>query len=355
MRSGARVARIGLAGLVALCAAALLTRAFRAVDLRATLRAVLDVGPLAPLALVPFIASMALDAAGMRLLLRPLGRSVSLGRMLPIRIATEALHATAPAGFVVADSATASLLDTQCGVPVEEGAVLAVARKWLVMRSHAAYIGLGAACGAAVLTSVSVRFLGGGWLPWAVCASSVMPLSLSLGLGTGFRGRPALGGLHAAVARLPWRALQERVSRWRDGAVAVDAHLARIGAARSITWLAATSFFACWLLEALETALIVRLVGGPLDLTIAMAAEVGISLVRSIGNVAPAGLGVQEASYVTVLPAMGVHADTAAAFMLLKRAKELVWIAIGYSLLGAMRRSGSEVGPCARAGELVKI
>jgi uncharacterized membrane protein YbhN (UPF0104 family) len=353
MRSGARVVRVGLVGLVALCAAALLARAFRAVDLRATLRAVMDVGPSAPLALLPFMVAMVLDAAGIRLILRPLGHSVSLGRLLPIRIATEALHVTAPAGFVVADSATASLLDTQCGVPVGEGAVLAVARKWLVMRAHAAYIALGAVCGATVLTGVSVRFLGGRWLPWAVCGSALIPLSLSLGLGAGFRGRSALARLLAAVGRIPVRGIRQHVSQWRAGALAVDGQLARIGAARSASWLAAAAFFACWLLESLETAVIVRLVGGPLDLAVAMAAEVGISLVRSIGNVAPAGLGVQEASYVTLLPAMGVPMDTAAAFMLLKRGKELAWIAIGYSLLGAMRRS--ETVRCARAGELAKI
>ena len=66
-------------------------------------------------------------------------------RLLPIRVASEALHLTAPAGFVVADSATAALLDTRCGVPMAEGAVIAIARKWLVTRAHAAYIVLGAA------------------------------------------------------------------------------------------------------------------------------------------------------------------------------------------------------------------
>src|SRR5258708_38167759 len=98
MRSrGAGFVRIGLIGLVALCAAALLARTLRSVDVRATLRAVGDVGVLAPLALVPFLAAMVLDSAGMAVLLRLLGRSVPFGRLLSIRIATEALHVTAPA------------------------------------------------------------------------------------------------------------------------------------------------------------------------------------------------------------------------------------------------------------------
>ena len=36
--------------------------------------------------------------------------------------------------------------------------------------------------------------------------------------------------------------------------------------------------------------------------------------------------------------ALGVPAPTTAAFVLLKRGKELVWIAGGYTLLAAMRR-----------------
>jgi hypothetical protein len=326
---------------VAFAAGALLLKAFAGIDAAAAWRAATSAGRWAPLVLVPFVVAMALDATGIRVLLATLGRRVPLARLLPIRIATEALHLTAPGGFVVADSATAALLEARCDVPLAEGAVLAIARKWLVMRAHAAYILLGAACGAAALTGVSGRLLGGRWLAWAVAASALAPLSLSLALGMGFRGQPALLRLQGALGRLPWRAVRERVAGWRCGAIAVDDHLARVGAAGAATWLATATYFACWLIEAFETALILRLVGGPLDLGLAMAVEVGVSLVRSIGNVAPAGLGVQDAGYAVLFEALGVPAPTTAAFVLLKRGKEVVWIAAGYALLATMRRPAS--------------
>ncbi|HLK37376.1 MAG TPA: lysylphosphatidylglycerol synthase domain-containing protein [Polyangiaceae bacterium] len=346
-----RTARVGLTPVLALGAAILLARAFRVVDGGATWAALASAGPCAPLALLPFVLAMTTDAAGMLLLLRVLGHEVSLRRLVPIRIATEALHLTAPAGFVVADTATASLLDAQCGVPIGQGAVLAIARKWLVMRAHAAYIAGGVVWGASMLAAVSQRCLGGPWLPWVVGACALAPLALSLGLGSGFRGRPALVRLQTAVARLGWGALSARVARCRASAAAVDGHLAKVGADRASTWAASAAFLACWVLESAETAVIVRLVGGPFDLRLAMAAEIGISMIRSVGNVAPAGLGFQEASYITLLPAMGLPAPIAAAFVLLKRAKELAWIAVGYGLLGAMRRGGSR---SARAAGLVQ-
>jgi uncharacterized membrane protein YbhN (UPF0104 family) len=336
--SGSPAIRTVCAIAVATAAGALLLRAFAGIDVAAAWRATAAAGRWAPLALAPFAVGMTLDATGIRTLLRALGRNVPLGRLVAIRVATEALHLTAPAGFVVADSATAALLDARCGVPVAEGAVLAIARKWLVTRSHAAYILLGAASGAAALAGVSGRVLGSRWLPWTVAASALAPLAISIALGAGFRGQPALLRLQRALGSLPWEAVRERVSRWRCGAVAVDGHLARIGAARAATRRATLAYFGSWLIEAAETALILRLVGGPLDLGVAMAAEVGVSLVRSIGNVAPAGLGVQDAGYAVLFQALGVPAPTTAAFVLLKRGKELVWIAVGYALLAAMRR-----------------
>jgi uncharacterized membrane protein YbhN (UPF0104 family) len=49
----------------------------------------------------------------------------------------------------------------------------------------------------------------------------------------------------------------------------------------------------------------------------------------------PAGLGVQDVSYLAFLRALGVPdaLNVAAAFLLLKRAKECFWAAVGYAIL----------------------
>jgi uncharacterized membrane protein YbhN (UPF0104 family) len=160
-----------------------------------------------------------------------------------------------------------------------------------------------------------------------------------MGLGAGFRGRSALAYVQEKLERVPWPALRARAKRWGAGAVAVDTDLARVGAARSANWRVTAAFFACWILESLETTLILWLVGGPLDLSLALGVEGAISLARSLGNLAPAGFGVQEAGYATLLTGAGMAVDSAAAFVLLKRCKEIVWIAAGYALLAALRVS----------------
>jgi uncharacterized membrane protein YbhN (UPF0104 family) len=113
--------------------------------------------------------------------------------------------------------------------------------------------------------------------------------------------------------------------------------MTRVGSARSATRWATAAFCVCWLTEALETALLLWMLGGAFDLRVALAVETGASLVRSIGNVAPAGLGMQEAGYATLLTATGTGVDSAAAFVLLKRCKELLWIGAGYGLLVLQR------------------
>jgi uncharacterized membrane protein YbhN (UPF0104 family) len=179
-----------------------------------------------------------------------------------------------------------------------------------------------------------------------------VPLTLSVALGLGLREGSVFVHLQKVAAKLPWPALHKHAARWRDSAVAVDAQLASVGRARGSAWLATAAFLGAWLFEALDTAVVVRLVGGPPSFVFALASEVGISMLRSLGNVAPAGLGVQDAGYATLLPAMGMSPDAAAAFVLVKRGKELVCIAFGYALLAVLRRP--EARPASSGLEAVR-
>lgn len=333
-----RAVHSAVAAAVLMAAVALLAHALAGVDARVMGRAVLRMGPAAGLAFLPWLGGMTMDAMGMRFVLVAMGRRVRLASLVLIRVATEALHMTAPAGFLVSDSMAASLLAAREGVPLGGGAVLAVGRKWLVTRAHAAYILLGASLGSAALGAISRRDLGGVWLAPAIAASALLPLGLSLGLGAGFRGHEPLARLQSALTKLPWDSVRRRMAVWQAYASAGDASLRRVGAAREATWSATACFFCCWLFEAIDTVVILRLLGVPLDLGFAMGAEVAVSMLRSAGNVLPAGLGVQDAGYATLLPAMGVAPDAAAAFVLVKRGKELVWIAAGYALLVLLRR-----------------
>jgi uncharacterized membrane protein YbhN (UPF0104 family) len=294
-------------------------------------------GPFVLLALMPFAASMSIDACGTAVLLRSLGHRTTAWQVLPVRLASEALHITIPAGVIASDTAAAALLDTRCDVPVRDGIVASIARRWLVMRAHTGYMLLGVALGFSTLSGLSQRLLGRAGLPWIVLASAFVPLALSAAVSAGLLGRSAFANLHAALARVPSR----RFSRWlaaqRHQATATDTQVARLRGSRSATTTATLTFLGGWCFETLESALLLHLVGAPVPLTAVFAIEAGLSLVRSAAVIAPSGLGVVDLGYATVLPLLGADAGAAPAFVLLKRAKEAVWVLAGYAVLAALR------------------
>ncbi|MDP9001027.1 MAG: flippase-like domain-containing protein, partial [Myxococcota bacterium] len=280
---------------------------------------------------------MTLDAYGTVLLLRVLRNRVTVAQMLPVRIACEALHLSVPGGFVVSDTATAVLLEARCEVPLRDGLVASIARKWLVMRAHAAYIALAALVGFSALANLAIGPVAVGRLPWIVLVSAPVPLGASWMVGAGLLGRSTFATLHALLLRLPSRRLGSWLKARRTEAVTTDAQVARLHAAGPATAIATLAFLGCWCVEALETALLLRLVGIVIPLGAIMAVEAGLSLLRSIVVFAPSGLGVTDLGYATLLPMLGGAPATAAAFVLLKRTKELVWVMAGYAILSFLR------------------
>jgi len=332
--------KVALQVACAVAAVAIVARLVGRADAVATWRAVIGAGPWVLLAVGPFAVGMAADAWGTAALLRALGHRTTLAQMLPVRLAGEALHVTMPAGFLAADGAAAMLLESRHGIPARDGVVAAVARKWLVMRSHAGYIAAGTLAGFAALAALSRDLVGSSALPWIVLASALVPLALSEGTRAALLGRSTLARLHATLARLPSRRLVRWLESRRPGIEATDAQIARLRVAGHATAVATLAFLASWCCEALETALLLRLVGAEVELTSVFAVEAGLSMVRSLVVLAPSGLGVVDLGYATMFLGLGASPASASAFVLLKRGKEAAWVAVGFVLLAVLRRPG---------------
>jgi len=260
------------------------------------------------------------------------------------------VHLSLPGGAVVADSMTPFFLDRHAGVPLAAGAVGVGGRKWLLMRAHALYIVIGSIVAWSALATCSPHVLVGTWLPWLVLASAAVPLALSAGMTGALAGGQRVARLHTLLSRAP---LARRWLRESGGSfVRADGHieaLTRRGGPR--VQRATALYLAAWMVEALETLLLLRLVGahvGPAD---ALALEVGLSLVRSAALFAPAGLGVQDLGYLTFLSALGVPDAGAvgAAFVLLKRGKELAWVTAGYATMALLRGRSALSAPSTAA------
>ncbi len=337
---------------------AFLVRSLVSADLPRAFALIGKAGPSIALVLLPFLVSMLLDTTAWRRMFALLRRDVPFVRLLVVRLTAEAVSMSLPAGAVFAESLNPVLLRSRCGVPVAESLVTTTAKRWLVMRAQVVHIVLSVTLGFGILSRASVSLIGMRGLPFIVLASALLPLFLSTLLSSMLGGGALVLRARAQLRRVPIARLRAWLDRRHDGFAAADARFGEIGAHTHATILGPTLLvFAAWLMEVVDTMLILLVLGTRVGFTEVLAFEATLGLVRSLAFFAPSGLGVQDLGYMAFFRAFGVPdaAALGAAFVLVKRAKELVWIVVGYALLFVERRVPPvALGPIAVAEEGVK-
>jgi uncharacterized protein (TIRG00374 family) len=96
-------------------------------------------------------------------------------------------------------------------------------------------------------------------------------------------------------------------------------------------------FFVGWLVGVVQALLILHSLGLPGSLGTATIIEALWSGVRFATFFVPASLGPLEGTNAAAFPALGYHASAGLAFTLVRRASQVVWIAVGVVVLLAMR------------------
>lgn len=322
-------------------AAGLVLHLIAAADGRRLLALLSSMGPKAVLALLPFAAGMAIDTVGWRLLLGELGYPLRIRSLLRVRFGTESLALSLPAGALAAEVAKPLLLWRRHGVPLATGTASVTAKKALVISANAVYMATGLLLGR--------RFIAGVARTLPPAASHAFPLVLGLGvlltMASGGLLLAALANgafverLTRTLARIPIARLRRWLHARAAGIMAVDAAAQGlfIGSRRTRrrVALAFVLFQAQWFVEALDTFVVARLCHLRVDFSSTLAFECASSFVRSVAFFLPGGLGIADFAQVLFVQASG-SADAAtvgAAFLLLKRLKEVFWIVTGLSFL----------------------
>lgn len=327
---------------------------FREIDLAAVAARVSAIGVTgALLALAPALGVAILDTLGLQRVLAMFGAAHGFAALLRIRLAAEAVAQTLPAGVVFGESLRVALLG-RGGRGLDVAVAGTVARKYLLMTSQAAVVVLAVALGGEALEALSTRgaALGfGGTVVLALVGLGIFTAALTSRLLLS-RGQVA-----RRVRRLLAWCRGHREPRGGEPSSATDRRLEWFFGRGLRDELRVTVPFAgTWLLESLETWLLLWLVGVPLDLQTVLVLEVVASLLRMAVFVLPGGIGVQDAGYVLLLGALGVPDATerGAAFVVLKRSKELAYAAVGYAALALEQRvlRVSWLAPARAAGPL---
>ena len=302
-------------------------------DLAAAWGRIEAIGPIALLVVVPFPFALAMDAWAWKGLLAALGRKASWWTLFVIRIGTEAVTNSAPAGAMWADAISPLLVAKRSGVPAVDVFAASTAKRWTVVRMHGGYVALCTALGASSVLHASRVLLGSDVLLVSVFAASAGLVLLSIAIeALASRGQVA-GRISSVLGRF------ERVEAWietrRHHFARADVQLARLSKDKRAGAHAAWRMLGLWVFEGLESYVILRLLGAPLGVIEVLSFDAALSVVRSSAMFAPAGIGVQDVGYLAILQAYGVPdaASLGPAFIVLKRLKEAFWIAIGFAIL----------------------
>ena len=299
-----------------------------------------SIGAPALLVALPWLLAMSCQAVGYGQILGVLHRSASFPRLLSVLVSAEAVLMSFPAGQAIAESlnplpARASLRRALAGGAGgrrrQEGA-----HRLHQRALHGRRAGRGWGVAATSLAGAPRR----AGLPLAGRGRRRRAPRRGVGLGP----RALLGVGRVAVARRapphPQRPLAPLARRAAAGFTATDRQFVALSKAGAGTLVAATAaFLGCWLVEGAEALVILRLLRVDVSYGEVLAFEVVVSLLRNLAFMVPAGIGVQDASYVAFFGAFGVpDAPTlGVAFVLIKRAKELLWIAVGLLLFVVLR------------------
>lgn len=330
--------RTWLPRVIALAGVALFVRALRGSDLGATLAIVGARGPLLLLGLLPFAVQMGLSAAAWGRILAMLRHPVSWARLLAVSVAAEAMLMSIPGGTAVAESFKPWMLLRDEGVPVGSSTASVAAKKTLLAFAQALYLLIALFAGAPLLVAISPAVLGREGLLALVCAAAVAMALVGAGLTLFFGSGVVAQRVRGALGAVPIAALRGWLEARRSAFTEADFALLRLRRLRPHRMLPSlVLLLAAWLVEAVETWLILRLLGVALSPQAALVTEATVVLLRHVAFFVPSGLGVQDAGYLAFLDALGVPRPAATAFILVKRAKELSWIAAGYLLLFAAR------------------
>jgi uncharacterized membrane protein YbhN (UPF0104 family) len=267
------------------------------------------------------------DTAAWKLILAEPEKSISFSRLYQIHLAGESMYRFIPAGMVVGEASKVYLLTKQSRYNGSEAVSSLVIRKLLMGLSQGLYIGVGVLAG----VLLAQKF---GQLELLLSAVSLGVIVVFASLWIKLSHGELFGWLFRLLLRMP--VLGARVVNNKLFFERTDSELKSFLAENKRRGILAFLLFFCgWLTEAFETYLIIVVLGMKILPYQVMIFEPVVSLVRSLAFFVPAGLGIMDSGYVSAFGSVGIVSvvTAGAAFIIIKRSKELFWILIGLFLL----------------------
>lgn len=297
---------------------------FRQVDPRSIAEHFKKLGGYLPLVLIPYFGVYLSDTMGWRLSFgrRGPGR-VDYLRLVQIRWCGESLNNLIPSAYVGGEALKIFLL-RQRGVNVAEATAAAVVSK-------------------CVQTLAQILFVAGASIAFSHLLPTDSPVRHglrvvtvgSLAVAAGMLWIQATGVFRVLMKAGAWTGLAKRLTPERQSKLReIDATIS--GFYRSEPrWLIGSLLFYLggWLGDTLEIWLFAALLGTPISWFQALSIEAFVGVAKILGMFIPGAMGIQESGIVFLGRAAGLGEPLCLSYAVFRRLRELLFIAVGFSLL----------------------
>ena len=282
---------------------------------------------------VPMSVVMLFDTLGWRYAFRR--DRVPFTVLLTTRLAGEAFNIVTPTAALGGEVVKAWLLRDRS--PLDESVPSVIVAKTTITIAQGLFLLLGVALAALTLAGSAILAA----MEWLV-GLEVLALAVFILMQT----RGLVGWSARVLARLGIRGLAAGGTVTR-----VDEALAEFYRREPRRLALSIAFhLVAWLLGSLEAWLILWFLGVEVSLATATVIEAFGTGIRFATFLVPASLGVQEGGYAVTFLALGLGTADGVAFGLVRRIRELFWVAIGLLVFALVRRGPLVAAPSAQPG-----
>ena len=309
---------------------------FSQVDLHAAIGRISKIGVSSVLILVPYLALHLIETfTWMKLFPRSI-TAIPFFKLLKIQIITETVSMTLPAGVAVGEPLRPFLCYRFLKIPLPAGVASVAIRKLMLGVAQGLYTLIGAIAGFSLLQKASLQMLGFEGLGYIMAATgSAVFLSFLLLLMLLLNGKAA-HNLHGFLMRIPFKRIKTWLTAKESGFYDTDQELKSYkGTFTGRLFMVLLFYILAWFTLAIESYIILTLLGVPISFVQVLAIDTSITILRGLFFFIPSGLGVQDLGYLAFFQALGLQDFLAygAAFVLLRRFKEVLWYAAGYGVM----------------------
>lgn len=309
---------------------------FSQIDLAGALERISTIGFSSGFILMPFLVLHVLETIAWIKVFPPGFSSIPFFPLLRVQLIAETISMTLPAGVAVGEPLRPYLCNRFMGLSVPASVASVAVRKLMLGAAQGVYTLLGALAGYSLLQLVSSRIVGFDGLGALLVVSGLAVfLFFMLFLLLLLNGNVA-SQLHQLLLRIPFRKIKGWLLEKESGFLDTDEALSSYrGSPSGGRILAMCYYVVAWLMLTVESYIILTLLGAEVSFTQIFAIDVALAMLRSVFFFIPSGLGVQDLGYLVFFQTLGLHDFSAAsaAFVLLRRFREVIWHAFGYGVM----------------------